>query len=138
MMKYKDQRQGRRANIVLIADDDRYVRTLIRTSFSNLAEVIEAKNGDEILTLYQDYNPDMVLLDIHMPAKDGKIALREIRGIDEDAFVVMVSNDAVPENVRTTSLSGAKGFIAKPFSNDTLMKYAFRCPTLNFSDQQAV
>ena len=64
-----------------------------------VAIVIEAKNGQNAVDMYKEYSPALTFLDIHMPVKDGKEALREILEINPKAYVIMFSADAVKDNV---------------------------------------
>ncbi|MGB9151774.1 MAG: response regulator [Alphaproteobacteria bacterium] len=120
---------------ILIADDDVLFRRIGREVLEEVAIVIEAKNGQNAVDMYKEYSPALTFLDIHMPVKDGKEALREILEINPKAYVIMFSADAVKDNVLQTSHAGAKGFLAKPFSKDMLLSRALACPALKFRDQ---
>ena len=115
---------------ILIADDDFFVRGQAKIALQGLMEVIEVDSGDLILDLYKKHKPTMVLLDIHMPKRDGKEVLAEILAHDPNAYVIMVSADAQAQNIQTTRFGGAKGFVAKPFTKDSLLKYVLACPAL--------
>ncbi|MDA2917792.1 response regulator, partial [Nitrospinae bacterium AH_259_B05_G02_I21] len=54
-------------------------------------EVVEAYDGDQAVALYGQERPDVVLLDVRMPGKDGLETFREIRGFDPEASVIMVT-----------------------------------------------
>ncbi len=54
-------------------------------------EVIEAETGLDALNKYTEYEPDLVLMDITMPVMDGLTAVREIRQVDPEAKIIMVS-----------------------------------------------
>ena len=58
---------------VLIADDEPHIRSLISLIVTSLgAEVVaEASDGEQALSMYKQFSPDMVLLDINMPKMDG-------------------------------------------------------------------
>ncbi|MDD9901360.1 MAG: response regulator [Alphaproteobacteria bacterium] len=126
--------RGKGKNIILVADDDFFFRTLIRNCVADYADVIEVKNGSEVLEHYAEHTPDMIFLDIHMPDAQGTDILSEIMKRDPQAFVVMVSADSVTEKVLGTKQQGAKGFIGKPFKRDTILRYLTACPTLNLHD----
>lgn len=136
-MSYSKSRIDRKENVVCVVDDDFYVRSLVRVAFSGIATVIEVESAEDALKKYKEHNPDILLLDIHMPKKGGKEVLVDILAEDGHAFVVMLSADSVPQNVISTNHSGAKGFIAKPFTKDTLLRYAHTCPTFTKSSQVA-
>jgi CheY-like chemotaxis protein len=65
---------------LLVADDNRLSRELVRDIFESAdCRVLEAGNGQEVLERLEAVRPDLVLLDLEMPVKDGFTALVEIR-----------------------------------------------------------
>jgi len=68
----------------LIADDEPHIRSLISLIVTSLgAEVVaEATDGEQALSMYQQFSPDMVLLDINMPKMDGISVLKQIMAIN--------------------------------------------------------
>lgn len=105
---------------ILIVDDAAFMRTKIRLILEKAGyEVVgEAENGAEGVAQYKRLMPDLVTLDITMPVMGGIDALREIRKIDENAKVLMVSAMGQEDFVREAVLAGAKTFIVKPFSDE--------------------
>lgn len=67
---------------VVIADDSRLMRAMIKRVLSSLgADVVgEASNGEEAIELIRRLRPDLAILDINMPKKDGLSVVREIKG----------------------------------------------------------
>jgi two-component system, chemotaxis family, chemotaxis protein CheY len=124
-----DIRGMRRENIVVVADDDMYIRFLVKEGMSAHATVYEVSDGSEIIAAYKKYVPDILLLDIHMPNMDGTKVLQDILAIDPPAHIVMLSGDSSLENVKYTTQHGAKGFMTKPFKKDKLLEYFRKCPT---------
>ena len=108
---------------VLVVDDAAFMRISIKNTLTkNGHEVVaEAENGAVALEKYQELKPDIVTLDITMPVMDGLSALKEIVKLDSGAKVVMVSAMGQEAMVRDAVLSGAKGFIVKPFKEEGLM-----------------
>jgi len=108
---------------ILIVDDAAFMRTKIRLILEKAGyEVVgEAENGAEGVAQYKRLMPDLVTLDITMPVMGGIDALREIRKIDENAKVLMVSAMGQENFVREAVLAGAKTFIVKPFSDEKLI-----------------
>lgn len=119
-------------NIIMVADDDLFMREQVKIAFNGLAKIVEAEDGEQVLSLYKQFNPSVLLLDIHMPKKSGKIVLREILDYDEKACVIMLSADSNSKNVQESAMVGAKGFITKPFTKEVLFKYIM--PALRFDD----
>lgn len=114
---------------VLIADDVTLMRELLKGILHRLGyrNVHEEGNGELVVRSYRKLHPDVVMLDIDMPQKDGIEALREILQQDPHAFVVMVSAASTLENVQMAIKSGAKGFVVKPYTTkriqDVMLKY---------------
>jgi len=86
-------------------------------------EVIgEAENGSVAVRKYKELRPDIVTMDITMPEMDGIQALKEIRQFDSNSKVVMISALGQESYVREAVMSGAKGFIIKPFKEDYVVQ----------------
>lgn len=100
---------------MLLADDEKHVRQLIRAVLSTLScEVIgEAMNGEEAVVLYKEMQPDVVLLDINMPIKDGLAALREIKSHNGDAVVIMLTSLSDMGTIQAALDLGASQYIRK-------------------------
>ena len=102
---------------VLIADDDSSVRCLLEITLTNAGfKVIETKNGLEALSAYHQHQPDIVLLDVEMPFKDGHQVCREIRKTEhgQQVPVVMITGTDDVHAVNQAFEMGATDFIAKP------------------------
>ncbi len=125
------KRRARTENVILIADDDMYMRTLVRKGVDPRYTVHDVIHGSEIVSAYKKYSPDILFLDIHMPGKDGLENLEAILAFDPQAYVVMLSSDSSPENVVLATKQGAKGFLAKPFTKDRLLAVMQKCPTIS-------
>ena len=108
---------------VLIVDDAAFMRISIKNMLTkNGYEVVgEAENGLSGVELYKELHPDIVTMDITMPEMSGLDALKEITKIDPQAKIVMVSAMGQEAMVREAIVSGAKGFIVKPFKEDGII-----------------
>ncbi len=108
---------------VLIVDDAAFMRVSIKNMLGkNGFEVVgEAENGKVAIQKYQDLSPDVVTMDITMPEMDGLTSLKKILAIDPNANVIMISAMGQESMVREAVLSGAKGFIVKPFKEDVIV-----------------
>jgi DNA-binding NarL/FixJ family response regulator len=114
------KRPQQRAPSVLIADDDRAVRALVRvTLMAQGWRVLEATTPDETLTVARREQPEIVLLDVTFEAKerDGFVVCRELRsaGATRDIRVVMLTARDDPESRAFASAVGASAYIVKPF-----------------------
>lgn len=107
---------------ILLVDDAAFMRMRCSKLLTeNGYEVAEAENGQEAIAMYQTYRPDLVLMDITMPVMDGITATREIKNIDADAKVVMVSALGQQTMVIEAIKAGAKDFVVKPFEPDKIL-----------------
>ena len=108
---------------VLIVDDAAFMRISIKNMLTkNGYEVVgEAENGAIGVQMYKDLTPDIVTMDITMPEMSGLDALKEIQKHDPKAKVVMVSAMGQEAMVREAIVSGAKGFIVKPFKEEGIL-----------------
>src|SRR5579859_5385983 len=84
-------------------------------------DVVEAENGLDAIAKYKESRPDAVLLDITMPEMDGLTALKEIRKLDPEAVVVMVTGMQQQAIIMDALKSGAKDFVLKPFQADRVL-----------------
>ncbi|MFA5536856.1 MAG: response regulator [Bacillota bacterium] len=109
---------------VLIVDDAAFMRLSLKNILEkNGHQVIgEAENGKVGIMRYRELNPDVVTLDITMPEMDGLTALKEIKKIDNNAKVIIVSAMGQEGFVREAIMYGAKSFIVKPFSEEHVLK----------------
>lgn len=109
---------------VLIVDDAGFMRMALKLMLErNGFEVIgEADDGEVAVKQYQLLKPDLVTMDITMGEMSGVEALKKIKSIDKDAYVVMVSAMGQESVVREAIMAGAKGFIVKPFVEETIIK----------------
>jgi two-component system chemotaxis family response regulator WspR len=103
---------------ILIADDDDANRTLLRRRLeSDGHEIVEAKNGLEVLESLKDSPCDLVLLDILMPALDGFQTLARMKqdnGLRELPVIMISALDEVRNVVRCIEM-GAEDYLTKPF-----------------------
>ena len=107
----------------VIADDDQYLRELLRLLLrSDVYDVVgEASNGESATELCKRLLPDVTLLDINMPVKDGLAVLDELTTAKYPGKVVMMSAEATLDRVKLAIEKGAAGFIVKPFNSGTVL-----------------
>ncbi|MEG2032663.1 MAG: EAL domain-containing protein, partial [Janthinobacterium sp.] len=105
--------------LVLVADDDPVMRLLMRQMLTQVGlDVIEAEDGVQALASYKHSGPDLVMLDVDMPALDGFAVCREIRRQEVDGTVpiIMVTGGDELEAVTRAYEVGATDFISKPIN----------------------
>ncbi|MDL2258488.1 response regulator [Eubacteriales bacterium OttesenSCG-928-K08] len=108
---------------ILIVDDAAFMRVSIRNIVVKHGFEVagEAANGSVAVQKFAELKPDIVTMDITMPEMNGLDALKEIRKQFPAANVVMVSALGQEAMVRDAVLAGAKGFVVKPFKEETIM-----------------
>ncbi|MDO8052345.1 MULTISPECIES: putative bifunctional diguanylate cyclase/phosphodiesterase [unclassified Janthinobacterium] len=105
--------------LVLVADDDPVMRLLMRQMLTQVGlDVIEAEDGVQALASYKHSGPDLVMLDVDMPAMDGFAVCREIRHQEVGGTVpiIMVTGGDELEAVTRAYEVGATDFISKPIN----------------------
>ena len=104
----------------LIIDDAMFMRLKLKTLLTEAGHQVvgEGVNGLEAVAKFTELRPDVVLMDITMPEMDGIAALKEIKKIDRQAVVVMVSAVGQDRAVKEAVISGAHNFIIKPFQDE--------------------
>ncbi len=109
---------------ILVVDDAAFMRMMIKDILTkNGYEVAgEAENGAIAVSKYSELKPDLVLMDITMPEKDGIQALKDIKANDGGAKVIMCSAMGQQAMVIEAIQSGAKDFIVKPFQADRVIE----------------
>jgi len=111
---------------ILIVDDATFMRSLLKDIFSKTSYVIagEAVNGVDAVSKYKELKPDLVLMDITMPEKNGIEALKDIMAFDPTARVIMCSAMGQQTIVLEAIRSGAKDFVVKPFQPERVIEAA--------------
>ena len=109
---------------LLVVDDAKLIhfmvkKTLIAKGISDI-EYEDAFDGNEAIWLAKKFDPDLILMDIVMPEKDGIEALKIIKQNHPNMKVVMVSSMGTEKKVAQALKYGADTFIQKPFDEDEL------------------
>ena len=109
---------------ILIVDDAAFMRMMIKDTLksSGYENIIEAADGEQAIQTYKNEKPDLVIMDITMPNKNGFDALKEIRKMDPNAVIVMCSAMGQESMVVEAIRNGAKDFIVKPFKSERIIK----------------
>lgn len=109
---------------IMIADDSDAIRLVFQDilSIGNHEIISEAVNGDEAVEKFLQTNPDVLLLDLAMPKKDGLTVVKEIISRMPNAKIILITASD-NQNVITQCLqAGAATFISKPFDFDNVLK----------------
>ncbi len=109
---------------IMVVDDAAFMRMMLKDILTKGGyEVVgEAENGLKAVDKYKELTPDLVLMDITMPELDGIGAVRQIKGIDPGAKIIMCSAMGQQAMVLESIQAGAKDFIVKPFQADRILE----------------
>ncbi len=101
---------------LLLVDDDESLTELLGSFLSNLGYVVQVvKNGKDGLRAIFSHPPDLVVLDVTMPEKDGWQTLEQIREVSSVPVIMLTARDEERDVLRGFSL-GADDYVTKPFS----------------------
>lgn len=108
---------------VLVVDDAAFMRISLKNIIEKAGYQVvgEAENGAVAIKRYKELSPDIVTMDITMPEMDGVQALKEIKKIDPEAKIIMISAMGQESYVKDAVMAGAKGFIIKPWKEETVL-----------------
>lgn len=99
---------------ILVVDDEEVIRDFFKRTLTEY-RVMTAASGEEALLMVKNDRPDLVLLDIKMPGIDGIETLRQIKRIDRDIAVVILSAHGTLKTSIEAARLGAYDSISKPF-----------------------
>jgi two-component system KDP operon response regulator KdpE len=106
---------------VLIVDDDPRILKFLEVKLKASGyEVLTANSGFEALEQVEAQEPDLVVLDVIMPKKDGFETLRELRAFSSVPVIILSAKEANTDKIKGLEL-GADDYLAKPFSPDELV-----------------
>lgn len=111
--------------IRILVADDHYVVRMGLIAMVNLEpdmEVIaEATDGNQAAALFKKWNPDLTLLDVRMPVKDGIEAAIEIRQQNKEARILMLTAHDGDEDIHKAMEAGASGYVLKDSTDEKLL-----------------
>ncbi len=109
--------------LILLADDDKNIRNAIKIFLQeDRYAFIEAENGSDAIEIAKKYMPNLILLDIVMPDKDGYEVCKELKSNPdtEDLQIIMLTVKQDKEAIAKSIEMGADDYISKPFTRETL------------------
>lgn len=110
---------------VLIIEDDLMVQEVNRQFIQNVqgySVVGVASNGEEGIRLVREHRPELVILDVFMPEKDGVETLKHLRAENEQVDVIVITAARDRETIQLMLRYGAVDYILKPFKFDRFQK----------------
>lgn len=100
---------------LLVVDDEMDICDFVKNFFKERDfEVYTAHDGEEAITVVEARKPDIILLDMKMPVMDGMSAFKEIRRINKDARVIMVTAVDDADKIEEAKKNGVLDYITKP------------------------
>jgi two-component system KDP operon response regulator KdpE len=106
---------------VLVVDDETQIRVLIKATLVRAGyAVAEAENAREAVNAKAIDKPDLILLDLGLPDRDGLELIGQLRGEPRSALIVVSARDQTEQKVAALDL-GADDYITKPFDTEELL-----------------
>lgn len=108
----------------MIADDSDAIRLVLKDilSIGEHEVVVEAVDGAEAVDFYKQHNPEILLLDLAMPKKDGLEVVKDVIAYDSNAKIVLITASDDQKIINACIKSGAKSYISKPFDFNSVLK----------------
>ncbi|HNX22637.1 MAG TPA: response regulator [Spirochaetota bacterium] len=124
---------------IMLVDDSKLVRKKLTDILTKAGHniVCECERGDDALTCYRTYKPDIVTMDINMPGMNGIDATEAIRKVYPDAKIIIVSANNQEKMILDGIIKGASCFIVKPFSDDHVIRTVNRLAVDIMKQEQA-
>lgn len=107
---------------ILLAEDELALGTIVKESLETRGfEVFYAQDGEEAKKLYTEVKPELLVLDVMMPKKDGFTLVKEIRKMDDRIPIIFLTAKSRTEDVVEGFGYGANDYLKKPFSMEELI-----------------
>jgi len=102
---------------ILVIDDEQGIRNLLDTLLRRKGyDVILAESGRKGLELFRREHPDVIVLDLKMPEMDGIEVLEQVRSLNPDQHVIILTGAGTPEMEQRVYALGVYEFVHKEFS----------------------
>jgi len=113
-----DNTSAKPSATVMIVDDELFFREMLRDVLVNAGFniVAEALDGDEAVDKYRIHRPDITVMDIFMPEKNGIDAIKEIIAFDADARILIYTGLGFDDDAEVALRAGARDVVLKTFS----------------------
>lgn len=114
---------------MLIVDDSLIVRRKIEREINlpELTEIHTANDGEDAIEVFLSHRPELVTMDLTMPAMDGTECVKELVAIDPDTVILVISALADKATAIKAVKQGAYGFLCKPFTESQLNEALSKC-----------
>jgi two-component system chemotaxis response regulator CheY len=108
----------KKLKILLIEDNGIYLNIVSELLVGHTVK--GAKTAAEGMSQYKKFHPDITFLDISLPDGNGHDLLMQIKNLNTDAYVVMMTASRLKEDILKSMDEGAQGYVVKPFASDML------------------
>lgn len=120
---------------VLVVDDDEDIRAGITLALrAEGADVLQAADGNEAISMWRQHEPAVVVLDMMLPKRSGFLVLEELRALGEPPIVIMVTANEGRRHEQYAHTLGVHAYLTKPIPLETLMRtieeLAYRGPPM--------
>lgn len=106
---------------IMVVEDNESNFQLFKELLSDRFDIVQAKDGDESIRVYAKETPDLVLMDINLPIKDGYQATADIRILSKTVLIIAVTAYAQMSYRQKIMNSGFTDYVSKPVEEDTLI-----------------
>lgn len=107
---------------ILLAEDDPNFGSVLQDYLElNDFEVALAPNGVEAMRLFKEFEPNLCILDVMMPQKDGFSVATDIRAIDEEVPIIFLTAKSLKEDMLEGYRVGGDDYLTKPFDSEVLL-----------------
>jgi DNA-binding response OmpR family regulator len=107
---------------ILYAEDELFLGKIVKESLeSRKYHVIMEADGDKVFSLFKAHQPDICVLDIMLPHKDGFTIAEEIRAVDRNVPIIFLTAKTQTEDLVKGFKTGGNDYIRKPFSMEELI-----------------
>ena len=114
-------RGGKTLKKILVVDDEKPISDIVKFNLDKEGyEVFTAYDGEEALEMVEEVVPDLILLDLMLPKKDGLEVCREVRKTHDMPIIMITAKDQEFDKVLGLEM-GADDYVTKPFSNRELI-----------------
>jgi len=109
---------------ILIADDSDAIRLVLKDilSIGEHDVIAEACDGADAVDFYKDHKPEILLLDLAMPKKDGLTVVTELMSFDPNAKIILITASDDQKVIQQCLDHGASSYISKPFDFNGVLK----------------
>lgn len=114
---------------ILLVDNSKFAKMILRNLLNKYGykEVYECDSGEQAINIFEEINPELVILDIVMDGMDGLETLKKLRDKFSNSKIVMCSAYGQRSSIVEAIQSGASDFIVKPFTESRVIEVVNRC-----------